>query len=227
MLTKAKDPVLLYVSGANTQIIAYDGGKYRIFGETLDGGIGNFLDTFARDLGLGFPGGPIVEKLAKKGKNYIELPYVVKGMDISVGGIQTNVKQKLQTGKYSKEDLAYSVQETVFAMLVETAERAIAHTGKKELLLLMKQEEGVELDRMQVMSREELEAQRMLMEEMAKKNNPNIKYITKTVERVYDDNRIAKGFIKIDAHPIVVQTHFANFQCTCKVISIATCNCFA
>ena len=135
MLTKAKDPVLLYVSGANTQIIAYEGGKYRIFGETLDGGIGNFLDTFARDMGLGFPGGPKVAALAAKGNNYIELPYVVKGMDASFGGILTNARQKLESGKYSKEDLCYSLQETVFAMMVEASERAMAHTGKNELLL--------------------------------------------------------------------------------------------
>jgi len=135
LMTKAKDPVLLYVSGANTQVIAYDGGKYRIFGETLDNGVGNFLDGFARHLGLGFPGGPKISALAEKGKNFIEIPYVVKGMDISVGGIQTNLKQKYDSGKYSKEDLAYSCQETVFAMLVEVAERAMAHCEKNELLL--------------------------------------------------------------------------------------------
>ena len=135
LLTKAKDPVLLYVSGANTQIIAYEGGKYRIFGETLDNGVGNFLDSFARELGLGFPGGPKIYDLALKGKNYIELPYVVKGMDISVGGILTNLKQKINSGNYKKEDLAYSCQETVFAMLIEVAERAMAHCEKKELLL--------------------------------------------------------------------------------------------
>ena len=135
LLTKAKDPVLLYVSGANTQIIAYDGGKYRIFGETLDNGVGNFLDGFARHLGIGFPGGPKIAELASKGKNYIELPYVVKGMDVSVGGILTNLKQKYDSGKFTKEDLAYSTQETVFAMLVEVTERAMAHCQKKELLL--------------------------------------------------------------------------------------------
>jgi N6-L-threonylcarbamoyladenine synthase len=134
-LTHAEDPVMLYTSGANTQIIAYSNGKYRIFGETLDLGVGNFIDTFARLLGLGFPGGPAIQKLAEQGKNYIELPYVVKGMDISLSGILTNLKQKAESGKYSKEDLSYSMQETVFAMLVETAERALAHTGKKELLL--------------------------------------------------------------------------------------------
>lgn len=133
--TGAKNPVMLYVSGANTQIIAYSSGKYRIFGETLDVGVGNFIDNFARLLGIGFPGGPAIQKLAEGGKNYIELPYVVKGMDISLSGILTNLKQKFESKKYSAEDLCYSMQETVFAMLVETAERALAHTGKKELLL--------------------------------------------------------------------------------------------
>ncbi|MBN2111631.1 bifunctional N(6)-L-threonylcarbamoyladenine synthase/serine/threonine protein kinase [Candidatus Woesearchaeota archaeon] len=135
LLTDAKDPVLLYVSGANTQIIAYDAGKYRVFGESLDGGVGNFLDTFARELGLGFPGGPRIAELAGKGKEFIELPYSVKGMDISLGGLLTNLKQKLKSGKYRKEDLAYSIQETVFAMLLEVSERAMAHCGKEELLL--------------------------------------------------------------------------------------------
>lgn len=135
LLTKAKDPVLLYASGANTQIIAYEGGKYRIFGETLDQGVGNFLDAFARDLGLGFPGGPLIEKLAEKGKKYFELPYSVKGMDLSFGGLVTNLRRKIESGEYATEDLCYSVQETVFAMLVEVSERAMAHCGKSELLL--------------------------------------------------------------------------------------------
>lgn len=134
-LVGAKDPVMLYTSGANTQVIAYEAGKYRVFGETLDVGVGNFIDNFARFLDLGFPGGPRIEKLASKGKNLIEIPYRVKGMDIALSGILTNLKQKFESEKYSKEDLAYSLQETVFAMLVETAERALAHTGKKELLL--------------------------------------------------------------------------------------------
>jgi len=135
LFPECKDPVLLYASGANTQIIAYEGGKYRVFGETLDIGIGNFLDSFARAAGLGFPGGPKIEELAKNGKNYIELPYVVKGMDVSFGGLYTNLKAKYNSGKYRLEDLAFSIQETVFAMLVEVTERAIAHCDKKELVL--------------------------------------------------------------------------------------------
>ena len=134
-VTGARDPVMLYASGANTQIIAYAAGKYRIFGETLDVGIGNFIDSFARHAGIGFPGGPEIEKLARESKNYVELPYKVKGMDIALSGILTNLQQKLDSKKYDLKDLSYSMQETVFAMLVETAERALAHTGKKELLL--------------------------------------------------------------------------------------------
>lgn len=134
-ITGSKDPVMLYTSGANTQVIAYASGKYRIFGETLDLGVGNFIDTFARYLELGFPGGPKIQKLAEAGKNYIELPYTVKGMDIALSGILTNLKQKIESKKYSNEDLAYSMQETVFPMLIEVAERALAYTDKKELLL--------------------------------------------------------------------------------------------
>ena len=132
---KPKNPVMLYASGANTQIISYEAGKYRIFGETLDQGIGNFIDAFARYMGLGFPGGPKIEKLAEKGENYVELPYVVKGMDVSFSGILTDLKKKFDSKKYKVEDLAFSLQETVFAMLVEVSERAMAHTGKNELVL--------------------------------------------------------------------------------------------
>lgn len=135
LLTKAKDPILLYVSGANTQVIAYEAGKYRIFGETLDIGVGNFLDTFARTVELGFPGGPKIETFARQGKKYIELPYVVKGMDVSFGGLLTNIQTKYASGAFTKEDLCYSAQETVFSMLVEVTERALAHTGKNEVLL--------------------------------------------------------------------------------------------
>ncbi|MCX6710211.1 MAG: bifunctional N(6)-L-threonylcarbamoyladenine synthase/serine/threonine protein kinase [Candidatus Woesearchaeota archaeon] len=135
LVTDSKDPVLMYASGANTQIIAFEGGRYRIFGETLDMGIGNMIDTFARKIGMGFPGGPKVYQLSLEGKNYIELPYVVKGMDVSFSGILTNIGKKYESREYSVPDLCYSLQETVFAMLVEVSERAIAHCGKSELLM--------------------------------------------------------------------------------------------
>jgi glycoprotease/Kae1 family metallohydrolase len=136
-LTGAKDPVLLYASGANTQIIAYEAGKYRVFGETLDLGVGNFIDTIARCIGLGFPGGQRIEKLSEEYENkneIITLPYSVKGMDVAFSGLQTKIKNLVSKG-VDKKKIAYSMQETIFAMLVEVAERALAHTGKKELLL--------------------------------------------------------------------------------------------
>ncbi|MEK6918602.1 MAG: KEOPS complex N(6)-L-threonylcarbamoyladenine synthase Kae1 [Nanoarchaeota archaeon] len=135
-LTGAADPVLLYASGANTQIISYSEGKYRVFGETLDVGVGNFIDTFARHAGIGFPGGPVIDKLAQESdKVYVDLPYSIKGMDVSFSGLLTNLKNKFDSKKYDIRTLAYSLQETVFSMLVEASERALAHIGKKELLL--------------------------------------------------------------------------------------------
>ena len=134
-LTGAEDPVTLYVSGGNSQIIARRGNRYRVFGETLDIGIGNAIDKFARYIGLQHPGGPRIEELAKNGENYIEMPYVVKGMDFSFSGIVTSAMKLFDEG-CSREDIAFSFQETAFAMLVEVTERAMAYLGKEECLLV-------------------------------------------------------------------------------------------
>ncbi|HIH15477.1 MAG: DNA-binding/iron metalloprotein/AP endonuclease, tRNA threonylcarbamoyladenosine biosynthesis protein [archaeon GW2011_AR17] len=131
--TKAKDPIFLFCSGANTQVIVHE-DKYRIFGEALSIAVGNALDKFAREIGLGFPGGPKVEALAKKGK-YVALPYSVKGMDVDFSGIVTRAVQLYKKG-VAKEDLCFSLQETCFAMLIEVTERALAHCEKKEVLLI-------------------------------------------------------------------------------------------
>ena len=89
LVTSARNPTLLYVSGGNTQIIAYSKQKYRIFGETIDIAVGNCLDRFARALKLSNDPSPgqNIEELAKKGKKFVELPYVVKGMDVSFSGL--------------------------------------------------------------------------------------------------------------------------------------------
>lgn len=80
-ITGAKNPIVLYVSGGNTQVIAYSNNTYHIFGETLDIAIGNCLDRFARIIKISNDPSPgyNIEQLAKKGKNYIKLPYCVKG----------------------------------------------------------------------------------------------------------------------------------------------------
>jgi len=129
-----KDPVLLYVSGANTQVIAFAEGKYRVFGETLDVGIGNCLDKFGRYLGLEFPCGPKIEELAKNGNKYLSLPYSIKGMDIAFSGLLTAAEQYIKNNQ-KLEDICFSIQETAFSALTEVTERAMAHTEKKEVLL--------------------------------------------------------------------------------------------
>ena len=139
LMCKIEDPLTLYVSGGNTIVSAFDSNRYQIFGETLDLPIGNMIDSFARDAGLSHPGGPKIEKLAQNSDKYLTLPYVVKGMDLSFSGLYTAAKRLLESNKFNKEynlnDVANSLQETAFAMLTEVTERALAHTGKKEVLL--------------------------------------------------------------------------------------------
>ena len=152
-ITRATNPVVLYVSGGNTQVIAYASQRYRIFGEALDIAVGNCLDRFARTLRI--PNDPApgynIEQLAKKGRHLVELPYAVKGMDCSFAGILSHVdglaerlavSEKLVSegdggGSANKssagtqpwldpstalpitrEDLCFSLQETVYAILV-------------------------------------------------------------------------------------------------------------
>jgi universal protein Kae1 len=137
--THAKDPVTLYASGGNTMVTAYASGRYRIFGETLDIALGNCLDVFAREAGLkhkkGLPLGAQVEQLAAKGKRLIPLPYVVKGMDLSLSGLLTAASTILHKGTFSLEEVCFSLQETAFSMVTEVTERALAHTEKREVLL--------------------------------------------------------------------------------------------
>lgn len=133
--TKAKNPVTLYVSGGNSQVIARRGNRYRVFGETLDIGIGNALDKLARHMNLPHPGGPKIEELAKKAKKFYSLPYVVKGMDLSFSGLVT-AAQKLYDSGVPKEDVAYSFQEVAFSMLTEVTERALAYLSLDEALLV-------------------------------------------------------------------------------------------
>lgn len=132
--SRFEDPVTVYVSGGNSQVIAFAGGRYRTFGETLDIAIGNMLDAFGRYANMQFPAGPKVEQLAKTGSEYHALPYSVKGMDVSYSGMLTAAKRLLDEG-VPLSDICYSIQETSFGMLAEIAERAIAHTKKHEILL--------------------------------------------------------------------------------------------
>ncbi len=132
--TACTDPVLLYASGGNTQVISFTNGRFRIFGETLDIGVGNMFDKLGRELGLGYYAGPKIEKLALEGDKLLELPYSVKGMDLAFSGIMTAAVAHRARGE-RLEDICFSVQETCFAMLSEVTERAMAHIEKSEVLL--------------------------------------------------------------------------------------------
>ena len=104
IVTKSENPTILYVSGGNTQVIAYSQKRYRIFGETIDIAVGNCLDRFARIINLSNDPSPghNIEQMAKLGKNYIELPYIVKGMDVSFSGILSHIEE-LVTGKKTSQ----------------------------------------------------------------------------------------------------------------------------
>jgi universal protein Kae1 len=139
LLTRSVDPVTLYVSGGNTLVSAFDAARYRVFGETLDIALGNCLDVFARAAGFkheqGVPLGAALERLAAKGEKLISLPYVVKGMDISLSGLLTAATTLLNKAEYRLEDICYSLQEHAFSMVTEVTERALSHTEKQEVLL--------------------------------------------------------------------------------------------
>ncbi|TMT87675.1 bifunctional N(6)-L-threonylcarbamoyladenine synthase/serine/threonine protein kinase [Haloterrigena sp. H1] len=126
-------PVCLNASGANAHLLAYRNGRYRVLGETMDTGVGNSIDKFTRHVGWSHPGGPKVEQAAKDGE-YVDLPYVVKGMDFSFSGIMSAAKQRYDDG-VPVEDVCYSLQENIFGMLTEVAERALSLTGSDELVL--------------------------------------------------------------------------------------------
>lgn len=217
-ITGAHNPVVLYVSGGNTQVIAYSAQRYRIFGETLDIAVGNCLDRFARVIGLSNDPSPgqNIEKEARRGTRLVPLPYTTKGMDVSLAGIlsateaytrdkrfKPNVDSSADAGlpvgslangevwtgegggkhivnmaegsapdaeaqnkgdeedaaaaptdadvdvsqsgvaqldssvdNITAADLCFSLQEHIFSMLVEITERAMAHIGSKEVLIV-------------------------------------------------------------------------------------------
>jgi N6-L-threonylcarbamoyladenine synthase len=137
MLTQASDPLVLLVSGGHTMILAFSKNKWRVFGETLDITIGQLLDQFGRSLGFASPCGDKIEQLAiGSSERYQRLPYIVKGNDVSFSGLLTCAKKLALDKKNEYSDICYSLQETAFAMLTETIERAMSFTDKKEMMIV-------------------------------------------------------------------------------------------
>jgi len=133
LLTGAKNPLVLLVSGGHTMLLAFSDKQWRVFGETLDITLGQLLDQFGRSIGFASPCGKNIEDLAVTSTNYVSLPYSVKGNDVSFSGLLSATKS---ISKKSKKDACYSLQETAFAMIAESVERALSFSGKKELMIV-------------------------------------------------------------------------------------------
>jgi N6-L-threonylcarbamoyladenine synthase len=135
LLTESADPVVLLVSGGHTMILAYSDRRWRVLGESLDLTLGQLLDQFGRHQGLASPCGRAIEEAAAGSSSYLRLPYTVKGNDVSFSGLLTASKVLLDRGN-PFSDVSYSIQETAFAMVTEVTERALAFTGKKEVMIV-------------------------------------------------------------------------------------------
>lgn len=134
LTTGFEDPLIVYVAGGNTMILAFSNGRYRVFGETLDLSLNNLLDSFGEDLGFKHPGIIEVEKYGLKGNKLIELPYIVKGQDVSYSGLYTAAMKVAKSGE-KLENVCYSLVEHAYYMLAEVTERALAFTGKLSLVV--------------------------------------------------------------------------------------------
>lgn len=134
-----KPPFLcMMMSGGNTQIVyVKDYINFEVLGKTRDDAIGEAFDKVARVVGLGYPGGPKVDNLAKKGKANIELPKTYfDNLDFSFSGIKTAViNLHHKNSKIDKKDLCASFQKTVTDILIENIKRAIDKTNIKIVVL--------------------------------------------------------------------------------------------
>ena len=128
----------LLISGGNTQLIhvkTYT--EFEILGKTKDDAIGEAFDKVARVVGLGYPGGPKIDKMAKEGHPNIELPKShLENLDFSFSGIKTAViNLNHQKPDINKADLCISFEKTVTEMLIENTLKAVEQTGIKTVVL--------------------------------------------------------------------------------------------
>ncbi len=130
--------ICMMMSGGNTQIIQVkDYNTFDVLGKTKDDAIGEAFDKVARVIGLGYPGGPKIDKLAKSGQPNIELPKThFDNLNFSFSGIKTAViNLHHKKPDINKENLAASFEETVSDILVEHAIEAVKLTGIKKIVL--------------------------------------------------------------------------------------------
>jgi len=129
----------MLISGGNTQIVyVKDYTEFEVLGKTRDDAIGEAFDKVARVVGLEYPGGPKVDKLAKEGTPNIKLPktHFENSLDFSFSGIKTAVINiNHNTKDINKADLCASFEKTVTEVLIENIEKAVKQTGMKKLAI--------------------------------------------------------------------------------------------
>ena len=137
--------IALLISGGHTQLVQFDAlGQYKLLGESRDDAIGEAFDKLAKMMGLAYPGGPLIERLAQKGHaGKLQLPRPMlnrPGLDFSFSGIKTHCARLLQTlsqplSEQYKADLAYAFQEAVFSVLFARLRAAVKMTGIRQIVV--------------------------------------------------------------------------------------------
>lgn len=135
----------LTVSGGHTQIVKCSGpNKMEVIGETIDDAAGEAFDKSAKLLGLPYPGGPLIDRLAKQGKPLFTFAEPqIPGLDFSFSGVKTSIlyflqDQEKKDSKFIERnlaDLAASVQERIITILLKKLKKAVAQTGIKQVCL--------------------------------------------------------------------------------------------
>ncbi len=126
--------LLLLVSGGHCQILAVEGvGQYRRLATTIDDALGEAFDKTAKILGLGYPGGPAVERLALEGDpRAVPLPRPLKGSSephFSFAGLKSAVLRAVESGAHRPADIAASFQQAAVECLIDRLERALDSAG--------------------------------------------------------------------------------------------------
>ena len=134
----------LLVSGGNSQIIRVDAyNKMEVLGQTIDDAAGEAIDKCSKVMGLGYPGGPIIDRLARQGNpkaSSFSKPHIA-GLDYSFSGLKTSFLYSLRDWmkddpdfiEHHKEDLAASLEKTIVDILMDKLRKAVKQTGIKEV----------------------------------------------------------------------------------------------
>ncbi len=194
----------LVVSGGHTDLIQMDGDyQFKILGSTLDDAIGECYDKIARVLGLKYPGGPNIDRLAKQGKPTYAFPKPVNDntYNFSFSGLKSHIinfvhNEKQRGNPICKEDLACSFQEVAIDELKRKVRLALKNTKIKELIIAG----GVSANKY---LREEIKT--LANEFNVNLSIPEIKYCT--------DNA---AMIGAAAYPLFLKKEFADFSLNAK-----------